>query len=344
MELSESLRSVTRGRCASAGHEVGWAGLMRSRPAYQCRGPVSPFPIPARCDHGCGALVAALRAVLQGRRGSCWPNETSRSITSRSTVGCSGSCHCSSTRPGPAGTPRGDRWFIDDTYGKVSGRWVYLFRAIDQNGQVSDVLVSQKRDLVATRRFFIRALNTTTVIPVEVITDKAVVYPQALDELSPAPGTTPSPMPTTGIEADHGRLKSRLRPMRGLTQRRSARGIITGHAFIQNLRRGHHELGTEEPTTLPVVAALTKLTRTIGRPPKRIQAATATHKATAPFFTSLLAGGRRGTVCHMGTHDRPIPKPDPTTDGQLPPGKLPPPPPDPGKHSKPDSPEPNPGT
>ena len=44
------------------------------------------------------------------------------------------------------------------------------------------------------------------------------------------------------VEADHGRLKDRLRPMRGLKQLRSARMISIGHAFIQNLRRGHYEL------------------------------------------------------------------------------------------------------
>jgi transposase-like protein len=54
----------------------------------------------------------------------------------------------------------GDRWFVDETYVKVSGRWIYLYRAIDQFGQVIDVLVSQKRDLAATRRFFTRALVT----------------------------------------------------------------------------------------------------------------------------------------------------------------------------------------
>jgi transposase-like protein len=48
----------------------------------------------------------------------------------------------------------GDRWFVDETYLKVAGRWVYLYRAIDQYGQVADVLASPKRDLAATRRFF----------------------------------------------------------------------------------------------------------------------------------------------------------------------------------------------
>jgi IS6 family transposase len=54
-------------------------------------------------------------------------------------------------------------------------------------------------------------------------------------------------------------VKSRLRPMRGLKQLRCARVITTGHAFIQNLRRGHYELGVEESTTLRLVAAFTEL-------------------------------------------------------------------------------------
>ena len=45
----------------------------------------------------------------------------------------------------------GDRWFVDETYVKVAGRWRYLYRAVDQFGQVIDVLVSEKRDLAATR-------------------------------------------------------------------------------------------------------------------------------------------------------------------------------------------------
>jgi hypothetical protein len=60
------------------------------------------------------------------------------------------------------------------------------------------------------------------------------------------------------IEADHGRLKSRLQLMRGLTQLRCARVISAGHVFIQNIRRGHYELGVEEPTTLRVRTAFTE--------------------------------------------------------------------------------------
>jgi transposase-like protein len=61
------------------------------------------------------------------------------------------------------------------------------------------------------------------------------------------------------IEADHGRLKSRLRPMRGLKQDHNASVIIAGHAFIQNIRRGHYELAVEEPVTRRVVIAIDEL-------------------------------------------------------------------------------------
>jgi hypothetical protein len=50
----------------------------------------------------------------------------------------------------------------------------------------------------------------------------------------------------TRLETDHGRLKSRLRPMRGLKRDRTARVVIAGHAFVQNLRRGFYDLGTDE--------------------------------------------------------------------------------------------------
>jgi transposase-like protein len=56
----------------------------------------------------------------------------------------------------------GDRWFVDETYVKVNGVWRYVYRAIDQYGQVIDVLLTARRDAVAARRFFTRALKTLT--------------------------------------------------------------------------------------------------------------------------------------------------------------------------------------
>jgi transposase, IS6 family len=152
----------------------------------------------------------------------------------------------------------GDRWFVDETYVKIAGRWVYLYRAIDQFGQVIDVLVAEKRDMAATRRFFTRALEHRP-SPTEVTTDRAAAYPRVLDELVPAARHVTEQYANNAIEADHGRLKSRLRPMRGIKQLRCARVISAGHAFIQNIRRGHYELGTEEVVNLRVLAAFDEL-------------------------------------------------------------------------------------
>jgi IS6 family transposase len=59
--------------------------------------------------------------------------------------------------------------------------------------------------------------------------------------------------------ADHSQLKHRLRPMRGLQTDRTAQTIIADHAFTQNLRRGHYELGADAPRGLRVTAAFTEL-------------------------------------------------------------------------------------
>jgi transposase-like protein len=156
----------------------------------------------------------------------------------------------------------GDRWFVDETYVKVAGRWVYLYRAIDQYGQVIDVLVSEKRDLAATRRFFTRTLEHS-LHPSEVTTDRAPAYPRVLDELAPAACHITEQYANNPIETDHGRLKARLRPMRGLKRLRSARVISTGHAFVQNIRRGHYELGVDVDPNHRLPAAFTELAHAI---------------------------------------------------------------------------------
>jgi transposase-like protein len=158
----------------------------------------------------------------------------------------------------PCRHARGDRWFVDETYIKVAGRWVYLYRAIDQVGQVIDVLVSQKRDLATSRRFFTDALKRAP-RPAEVTTDRAPAYLRVLDELLPAALHVVEWYANNSIETDHGRLKSRLRPMRGLKRLRSAQVISLGHAFVQNLRRGHYELGADADWWHRLAAAFAEL-------------------------------------------------------------------------------------
>jgi transposase-like protein len=84
-----------------------------------------------------------------------------------------------------------------------------------------------------------------------------------LDELLPGALHNHARAANNSVENDHGRLKARLRPMRGLKQDRSARIIIAGHALIQNLRRGHYELGVDAPPTVRLEAAFAELASTI---------------------------------------------------------------------------------
>jgi transposase-like protein len=142
----------------------------------------------------------------------------------------------------------GDRWFVDETYVKVAGHWRYVYRAIDQFGQVIAVFVSRQQDAGATK-----------ITPVEATTDQAPVYPAVLEERLPAAWHRTDRYANNRIECDHGRLKARLRPMRGLKQDRSARVVIAGHALVQNIRRGHYELAVEELATRRVVTAFDEL-------------------------------------------------------------------------------------
>jgi transposase, IS6 family len=153
----------------------------------------------------------------------------------------------------------GDRWQVDETYVKVAGRWRYVYRAIDQFGQVIDVFVSQRRDATAARRFFERAVGATKRTPVEVVTDKAPTYPAVLEELLPAAWHRADQYANNRIEGDHGRLKSRLGAMRGFKQDRSARAVIAGHGFLQNVRRGHYELAVDGPVNRRVAVAFEEL-------------------------------------------------------------------------------------
>src|SRR4030081_3629250 len=99
----------------------------------------------------------------------------------------------------------GDRWYVDETYVKVAGSWRYVYRAIDQYGQIIDVYVSARRDDQAARRFFVAALRDHGE-PVEVVTDKAPALRAVLDELIPAAFHNAAPYANNRIEADHGRL------------------------------------------------------------------------------------------------------------------------------------------
>jgi transposase-like protein len=93
--------------------------------------------------------------------------------------------------------------------------------------------------------------------------DAAPVYPAVLEDLVPAAWHYVEQYANNPIEADHGQLKHRLEPMRGLRTDRTAQVVIAGHAFVQNLRRGHYELAVELRPTVRIAAAFTELAHAI---------------------------------------------------------------------------------
>jgi len=107
------------------------------------------------------------------------------------------------------------------------------------------------------------ARTTTGGVPAEVITDRAPTYPRVVDELWPAVWHHSEQYANNRIEADHAQLKRWLRPRRGIKTMTGLRILAAGHAFVQNLRRGHYEIATDEPAGRQLAIAFTELATAI---------------------------------------------------------------------------------
>ncbi len=146
--------------------------------------------------------------------------------------------------------PVGTRWWVDETYVRVKGKWAYLYRAIDEDGQVIDVLLRAHRDLDSAKAFLGQAIERWGVTPTEVITDGHQAYQRAVREEAPeavhivtglhrAPGH-----PTTQpIERSHVPVKDRVRPMRGLQSIATGQQLAEGLTVAQAIRRGDVAVG-----------------------------------------------------------------------------------------------------
>jgi IS6 family transposase len=141
-------------------------------------------------------------------------------------------------------------WRVDETYARIRGRWHYIYRAIDGRGQIVDAYVSATRDIGAARSFFERAIASSETTPRRVITDKAATYPPALSIAVPGVMHRTGRYRTNGIERDHGFLKERLRPMRGLKSLAAAAIFMRGHALMRNIRRGFYRVVQSVPQRL----------------------------------------------------------------------------------------------
>jgi transposase-like protein len=156
----------------------------------------------------------------------------------------------------------GQRWFVDETYVKVSGRWRFVYRAIDQFGQVIDVFVSTRRDSTAARRFFERAIGTTKVVAVEIVTDRAPTYPLVVEELLPAAWHRTDRYANNRVEADHGRPKAATTDARAQAgpqyHDRDRRARLRPEPTAR-----HYELAVEASVNLRVAVAFDELASAI---------------------------------------------------------------------------------
>jgi IS6 family transposase len=130
-------------------------------------------------------------------------------------------------------------------------------------GQIVDAYLPPTRDTVAARRFFERAIASSGTSPRRVITDKAPTYPPALTVGVPGVLHRTGRYRTNGIERDHGFLKERLRPMRGLKSVASAAIFMCGHALMRNIRRRFYRVVESVPQRLVLAWTWNRLAKAV---------------------------------------------------------------------------------
>ncbi len=157
----------------------------------------------------------------------------------------------------------GCRWRVDETYIKIAKRWHYLYRAIDEHGQIVEVYLSDRRDRAAAQAFFDGAMETTAVTPSRVTTDKAKAYPPGVRAVLPNVEHRTSKYLNNGLERDHQHLKGRICPMRWFKTMGGASNFCPGHALIRNLRCGFSSLTSPVPTRLRLATAWAALATTL---------------------------------------------------------------------------------
>jgi len=146
--------------------------------------------------------------------------------------------------------PVSRKWHVDETYIKVRGRWMYLYRAIDSNGDTVEFWFSERRNLAAAKCFFARALKRHG-RPERIVIDgsptnrEAILSCDTTDRLQDRSRRKRKPIRirhsrylNNRIEQDHRAIKRRVRPMMGFKSMNSARAVLGGIEMIHMMRKG----------------------------------------------------------------------------------------------------------
>ena len=142
--------------------------------------------------------------------------------------------------------PTGSSWRVDETYIRVKGRWTYLYRAVDKQGQTVDFLLSEKRDIAAAKRFFIKAIGSNEA-PAKITLDgyqathQAVAQLKAEAVLASTVEVRTSKYLNNLIEQDHRRVKQRYYPMLGFKSFSNAAVTLSGIELVQKIKKGQFD-------------------------------------------------------------------------------------------------------
>ncbi len=137
----------------------------------------------------------------------------------------------------------GDIWHVDELFITLHGQRRYLWRAVDQDGDVIDILVTNRRDRRAANRFFRKALKHQGKPPWKLVTDKLRTYPAAHREVFPSVEHRTGPYENNRAEVSHQHTREQERQMRRSKSSGQAQRFLSVHGPIQNLFRvGRHHL------------------------------------------------------------------------------------------------------
>jgi putative transposase len=139
--------------------------------------------------------------------------------------------------------PVGDTWYLDELFVHIQGRQQYLWRAVDQDRDVIDILVQSRRDRGAAKRFFRKLLKGQGRAPRRLITDKLRSYSVAHRTVMPSVIHSTEQYENNRVEVSHQPTRHRERQMRRFKSARHAQRFLSVHGLVQNLFRvGRHLL------------------------------------------------------------------------------------------------------
>jgi len=149
----------------------------------------------------------------------------------------------------------GDTFFIDEVFVKIDGKQHYLWRAVDQDGEIVDVFLQRRRDGKAAKRFFKRLLNAHRIEPRKIVTDKLRSYGVAHRELIPDTIHDTSRYANNRAELSHQPTRVRERVMRRFKSMQQAQRFLTVHAAVYNLfNLGRHLVSAKNYRFLRLLA------------------------------------------------------------------------------------------